>query len=239
MRRETLDVTITREARIDHDPDPMSPREWSNLGTLVIGHRRYAFGDENMTSQGDTETYLLRLLNDLRHYPDEDEDVNLNALLERLQDVAVVLPVFMMEHSGIRLSTSAGRFRAFDHQEWDRGMVGFIYCTIERGAQEFGEVDDLRERVEDVLRAEVAAMDDFVSGNVLMYSILDVYRDEDGDVLKTEYCDGCGGIQGSDALDEIQNMLREHGLDDDAILEAIDAFENGTPQPLARRTEDA
>lgn len=223
MRQATVDVTVTREARIDHDPDPINPREWSNLGTLVIGHRRYAFGDENFTTQADTECFLLRLLNELRRYPDDD-GIDLGALLERLQDVAVVLPVFMMEHSGIRLSTTTGRFRAFDHQGWDWGRVGFIYCTLERGAQEFGEVDNLRDRIEDALRAEIAAMDDYVSGNVYMFWILDVYRDEDGNTLKTEWIDGCGGIHGPDALGEVQTLLREHGVSDDAIIEAVDAF---------------
>ena len=26
--------------KIFHDPDPESPREWSNLGTLICWHRR-------------------------------------------------------------------------------------------------------------------------------------------------------------------------------------------------------
>lgn len=33
--------------KLYHDPDPESPREWSNLGTMWCKHRRYQLGDKD------------------------------------------------------------------------------------------------------------------------------------------------------------------------------------------------
>ena len=32
---------------VHQDPEPESPRDWCNLGTMVCDHRRYKLGDDN------------------------------------------------------------------------------------------------------------------------------------------------------------------------------------------------
>ncbi len=37
---------LPKRVRIIQDSDPMSPREWDNVGKMVCWHRRYNLGDE-------------------------------------------------------------------------------------------------------------------------------------------------------------------------------------------------
>lgn len=91
-----------------------SPREWDNLGTMVIFHPRYNLGDKHS----------------FRSAEDAIEFMN-NA-----QDDIYWLPVYMYEHSGITISTTPFGCR------WDSGQVGFIYVTKEHADKE-GVIDAL------------------------------------------------------------------------------------------------
>ena len=53
--------------RIVHDCDPMSPREWDNVGTMVCWHRRYSLGDNH--SYDEPRDFLINLC---RKVSDED-----------------------------------------------------------------------------------------------------------------------------------------------------------------------
>lgn len=71
------------EARIYHDEDPMSPKEWDNVGTLVTWHRRYSFDENGAKVYGEPSQFI------------EAADA----------DGLVYLPVGMYDHSGISLPT--------------------------------------------------------------------------------------------------------------------------------------
>lgn len=77
---ETLTVTRTKRATIFHDADPVSPREWSNLGTMACWHRHYSLGDV----QPRVDPHIYR---------------------ERLEE-HLVLPLYLLDHSGITMSTT-------------------------------------------------------------------------------------------------------------------------------------
>lgn len=62
------------------DYDPMSPREWGNLGTMACWHRRYDLGD--IQPQDDPQTHLA--------------DVK----------PALTLPLYLYDHSGITMRTT-------------------------------------------------------------------------------------------------------------------------------------
>lgn len=93
-----------QRVRVVQDPDPVDPREWDNLGTLVCWHRRYQLGDEQ---------------------PDCTPD-------EYLKDVpkgSQVYPVYLYDHSGIALSLSkVGQFA----DPWDAGQLGVCIVTPAR-----------------------------------------------------------------------------------------------------------
>jgi len=51
---------MSYKIEIEPDLDPMDPREWDNLATMVCWHRRYNLGDEQ--PEEDPEEYLTGLL---------------------------------------------------------------------------------------------------------------------------------------------------------------------------------
>lgn len=70
------DLTLT----IDYDTDPVSPRNWDNLGTVALGSRRYSFGDEHLDLEG---------INAITDDPDY-----------------AYLPIYLYDHSGITIKTT-------------------------------------------------------------------------------------------------------------------------------------
>lgn len=132
-----------------------SPREWCNLGYMVCQHSRYTLGDDNLEYHGES------ILDDLkRHLKDKGLE---------LRDV-VYLPLYLYDHSGITMSTTPFSCR------WDSGQVGWIYVTKEQIRREYGVKrvsKALREKVETVLKGEVATYDQYLTGEVYAWSILD------------------------------------------------------------------
>ena len=114
-------------------------------------------------------------------------------------DAAIVkLPLFAYDHSGLTIST-----RPF-HCSWDSGQIGWIYRQKSEILREFRRkrlTQGLRERVFDIFRAEVAAYDQFLTGDVWMVSL----RDAAGAV-----CDSVSNVLGYDEAERLsQELLRE------------------------------
>lgn len=147
----------TKTAHIYRDDDSESPREWDNLGTMACWNRRYMLGDEQPT-----ET------------PHE---------YRRGKHIAVELPVYMIDHSGIALSTR-------DYGDpWDSGQVGIIYVTRDAIVREYGACNaETKALAADVLRGEVATYSQYLAGDVWGYTL-----EEDGKIV-----DSCWGFYGSD-----------------------------------------
>jgi hypothetical protein len=100
--------------KIEQDELRDSPRTWDNLGNMVCFHKRYNLGDSHDYDIDSHESW--------------DE---LEKALNREHDIAVILPLYLYDHSGITMNTvgfSCG---------WDSGQVGFIYVTKEKLRKEF------------------------------------------------------------------------------------------------------
>lgn len=167
---------------------PNSPREDSNLGTMVCWHRRLSLGDK-MPKTSPSEYFSGICGTDLHpeHEWKTDEEPNLDKC-------CLVLPLYLFDHSGITMNTTG--FSC----PWDSGQVGYIYVTHKRICEEYG-VKRVTTLVKDqhgkkvraidmarrVLEAEVAIYDYYLKGEVYMY----VVEDENGDTL-----DSCGGYLG-------------------------------------------
>jgi len=161
--------------RIEQDDCPESPREWDNLGRMVCMHRCYDLGD--------------------KHNYRADQFSGWDGLrkeLEQKEGAAVILPLFLFDHSGITMSCSSSRFRMVDSTGWDWGQVGFIYARKEDILKESGKKclsKKLLEKVEKILINEVKTYDQYLTGDVWGYII----EDDDGEHLKS-----CWGFFGHD-----------------------------------------
>jgi len=167
--------------KIYHDQDAESPREWCNLGTLICWHRRYQLGDSH---QFDSPEAFLRDL----AVASAQSDLSMDQLLECAERKAVILPVFLYDHSGLAMNTIGF------HCPWDSGQVGYIYVTLEAVRKEFGAkrvTKSLREKAEDILRGEIVAYDAYLGGRVYGYVI-----ERDGEEI-----DACWGFLGHYELD--------------------------------------
>ncbi|MDF9301988.1 hypothetical protein P5P81_05385 [Tritonibacter mobilis] len=162
--------------KIHHDPDAESPREWSNLGTLICWHRRYRLGNSH---QFDSPEAFLRDLVDTS----DQRDLSMEQLRDRAEREAILLPVFLYDHSGLAMNTI--RF----HCPWDSGQVGYVYVTLEAVREEFGAkrvTKALREKAKDILRGEIVSYDAYLGGRVYGYVI-----ERDGEEI-----DACWGFVG-------------------------------------------
>lgn len=160
------------------DPEPSDPREWDNLGHMVCGHRRYTLGDEQANS--------------------------IEALKEAIEGARVALPLYLLDHSGISMST--GSF----NDPWDSGMVGYIVATDEaiRGCYamapdaEIGE--DVILRVTENLKGEVETYDAYLRNDVCGYIVA-------GDTRYEESCWGFFSVEDAkhDANEAAEHVARE------------------------------
>ena len=131
----------------------MNPREeFDNLGSMVLYHRRYNIGDKWEYLPG--------------HYkPSSQEFSGWGEMLkyfEKVHDLAVCLPVYMYEHSGIALDVEPF------HCRWDSGQVGFIFVSKSKLRDEYNVkrlTKSIVEKAKSVLIAEVAKYNNYLQGN--------------------------------------------------------------------------
>lgn len=159
---ETIDYKGFR-IEIVQDEHPSCPRtEWDPMGHMVCFHRRYNLGE--------------------KHYFDSPEDFQ-----EWIKgENAVVLPLYLYDHSGITMNTSGFSCG------WDSGQVGWIYVTLEDVRKQCGYdwkrwTKARREKAAEWLRGEVRVYDDYLTGNVWGF----ITYDEHGDMI-----DSCHGFYG-------------------------------------------
>ena len=182
---------------IEQEEYPESPREWDNLGTFIMQHGRYEFGDRIFEVDGS----YISFEDDFKYHLRTVHDCTLN-------DV-IYLPVYMYEHSGITISTSS--FSC----SWDSGQIGYIYITKDKVRSEYSVKrisNKLRSLVLSILEAEISTLDQYVTGDVYGFTI--------------EYDDGssnsCWGFYGDNPetngmseywTDEEITYYKEHSID--------------------------
>lgn len=155
--------------KLVQDSSPESPRTWDNLGTMVCFHNRYDLGDNHNYNSDDYNSW---------------EEMKKAIIKE--ENTAVILPLYLYDHSGISISTGAFSCR------WDSGQIGFIFVSKEKALEEFGGkivTAKLKERIEKILEGEVETYTQYVEGDVYGFQIVD----EDDDII-----DSCYGFYGSD-----------------------------------------
>ena len=171
------------------------PREWDNLGTMVCFHKRYTLGDEHSY---DAETALE------------------NVLAEHEPDGVWALPLYLMDHSGISMSTSDDMFRACDSAGWDWGCVGFIYVAKHAMRHEFPSVRDdkiLADKAKEIMQSEVNAYDQYLTGDVWGY-VLEKKCRECG---HWEHEDSCWGYYGHKYAEEEAQRVFDYQVEQEEV----------------------
>lgn len=149
-----------------------SPRTWDNLGTMAIFHTRYNFGDELLFSSDDFAGW------------EEIKDYIRNML-----KAAVILPIYMYDHSGITINTQG--FAC----PWDSGQVGFIFVTEDKLRAHYSVptlTGYLIDKATKALKEEVKTMDLYLRGEVYGFHLV---KRVNG---KEEEIDACSGFYGDD-----------------------------------------
>lgn len=159
---------------IERDDMPESPRDWDNLGTMVCFHRDYKLGDETNISKDSYSRY--------NNFGNE-EHVECNSwadIKEQIRykthynndEVAVILPLGLYDHSGITMYI-IGDKKNTQYMDWDSGQVGFIYVTKDKLRKEYSVKNVTKatlEKAEKILRDEVKIYDNYLTGEVYVYS---------------------------------------------------------------------
>lgn len=197
---ETFEVN-GRKVEIVQDDSPTSPREWDNPTTMICFHRDYELGDKHDLSTEDYEGWS------------EVAD----AVRERYNVVGPMLPLYLLDHSGItmRIGASGNPFHE-DPGAWDSGMVGFIFNTREGLDKCWGEgetPDD--DTLNKILREDVATYAQYLEGDVWGYVIYKPKQTCSLGHVHEDVDDSCWGFYGVEAAKEEATGIAE-GMDADA-----------------------
>lgn len=165
---KTIDVkyidTTPVTCRIDYDEWTDNPRDWDNLGTMILSHTRY-----DMAKEIDLD------------FSDFDGWDEVEAHLRKEHDAFIVLPVQMYEHSGISIYVGTS------HDHWDGGQLGFIFVTAKVVRTWYGVkriTKEVKERAIEALTNEVDTYGKYVNGEVYSFMLEDA---------RGEFIDSCGG----------------------------------------------
>lgn len=171
------------------DPEPFHPFEddEGKLSTFVFEHRRYTLGDTDRAGYEARRPDIFRVADGFdRTHP----------------DVLAFETVYMLDHSGLRFWTDMNAPLYTPYGGWDSGIIGFAVVT----RQDFERVgldpdaEDARQRAKDSILSEVKCLDQYHSGQVLGYQIVDA----GGEVVDDAY--GYYGEQ-SDLEEEAEGIL--------------------------------
>ena len=167
------------EVETYYDEGAESPREWGPLGTIYSNHRDYS-PDGRMIDE------VL------------DEDGRIT-----IKETHYYLPVYAYIHSGISLSCGD-----LLNDQWDSGLFGIIAVSKDKIRKEYGckrVSKNLREKVLDILRAEVETLNQYFNGEVYSYAV----ADKKGDIV--ESCCGYYSYEDceQDAVWEAANLVKK------------------------------
>jgi len=174
--------------KVYQDEDTHSPREDDNLGTMICFHRRYNLGDKHDYNA-----------NDYSGWSEQEKGISKN------ENVCVMLPLYLYDHSGITMSTSPFSCG------WDSGQVGWIVVSKEKVRKEYNVkriTQEIIDKVTQCLESEVKTYDQYLTGDVYGYEIYKVDTCDKG-CEHEKFVDSCWGFYGQDeCMDEGKSIVK-------------------------------
>ena len=155
-----------------------SSRSWDNLGTIIAWHRRYSLSDKD-APKIDSSGW--------KEWKEENP-------------LAVCLPLFMLDHSGLAFSTTS--FNDY----WDSGQLGFIFVTKEKLIKEFGDCSDKNiKKATKILNGEIETLNQEHGGEVYYFTITRYKTCDCCKHTEEEIVDSCGGFIGK--FEEVKKQI--------------------------------
>lgn len=92
--------------------------------------------------------------------------------IETKYEPKVILPLYMLDHSGLKLSL-------FDFNDrWDSGQIGFVFFNNEAFDE---DLENAKEKIVSYLKSEIQKYEHYLNGDVYCY-----YLYKDGCLIKSE-----------------------------------------------------
>jgi len=172
---------------ISDDDMPHNPREDDHFGKMVCFHSRYRLGDKHDFENPDDFLYSL-LTNTLGSHDTaylfrskvqdsfDPKAIGRGAyykavddkLLETIKAKYVILPLYLLDHSGITISTSDFR------DPWDSGQIGWVYAAKNAVLREYGGQSltaEKRAKAENLMRGEVEYYCHYLRGDCMRFEL--------------------------------------------------------------------
>ena len=187
------------KAELIYDQHATNPREWANLGTILIAPNK-AHWIANRDSAVETSICLGN--NPYEHW----NNLRREQLKLKKSDIAIAYPITKYEHGEISLQLGYKR-------GWDYGVVGFVYVTKEQVRKCYG-VDRITKSIiecaENCLQSELDMLTAWLNGDCYGWQIKEYALTDDGlDWEEVDTLDNCWGyFDKEQALDDMQNMLK-------------------------------
>ena len=125
---------------IERDDIAESPRQWSNVCTMVCWHRNYSLGDKHNYDNGD-EFFedILHNICGMKYEDFEELPTREKCKLAHESDKVYIQELNLYDHSGITISTSS----SYPYNDyWDAGCVGWVYVSKEKALEEWGGIPE-------------------------------------------------------------------------------------------------
>lgn len=183
--------------KVDYDEFAESPREWSNLWSILTWTSRYNSIDNNPYS--DLDTFLADYLTEKQIANLYKGEPSTKEFFERIQKRFyelgyLIAPITKYEHGQVSYSVGIS-------QGWDAGVVGLAMVNINDIKKEYGASvlsKSLKEKVFDILDSELNTYNLWANGYVYNVSLVSF----DGG-----YVDCLGGMIG---YENEEKMIQEY-----------------------------
>jgi hypothetical protein len=202
---EKYDTAEYKGYNIDiyYDTDPDNPRDWDNLGTIYTRHRH--FQPENSFDDWFNEEEVF------------DDDLG-KLFRDSFLEEYVALPIYLYEHGGATISTTPFSDR------WDSGMVGIIAVPMSDARKQYeGTDEEVREKAEKQLQAEIDTFDQYVRGEVYGFRVT---TPPERRFELPEVDESCWGFYGDGGLESLMEYAKN------AIDYRLENSEKYMPKPV-------
>ena len=200
-----------RAALIQQDINPDDPRidDEGIISRMFCWHRNYKLGDHHTFT--DTADMLWSLMQEANiHVAKDRDEMSTTDMRNALQDAAIILPLWLYDHSGISMSCGD---RTYPYDDpWDSGQVGWI-VVLKSDMDNMGITykGNWRNTAIDICKNDVQTYNMWLTGDIYGYQ---VFVKDDRNEWHPE--DSCWGFYGTNIL--------ENGMCDyiDGLRTAID-----------------